>query len=115
MTHQLIKSLSIAKSSTNSTSLVTLYIPNSTKIIEVSKMITSEISKTVNIKSRQTRQGVQDALQAVSSQLKRFASIPNNGLAIFTGQTSDGLISVSVEPVRPIDRFMYHCDSKFCV
>jgi peptide subunit release factor 1 (eRF1) len=73
-------------------------------------MINSEISKTPNIKCRQTRQGVQDALQAVSTHVKRITTIPKNGLAIFAGNTTDGFESVALEPPRPVDRFflLYH-------
>ena len=111
----LIAHLKVQKSQTNTTSLVTLYVPASTKIIDLSKMINSEISKTSNIKLRQTRQGVQDALQAVSTTLKKLREIPTNGLAIFTGHTSENFESIAIEPPRPIDRFIYVCDNKFCL
>ena len=110
-----IEKLSLCKSVNNSTSLVTLYVPSSTKISDLNKMITSEISKCTNIKSRQTRQGVSDALHSVISQLKRYKCIPSNGIAIFTGDTTDGFESLSVEPERPINSSFYRCDNKFCV
>ena len=111
----LITHLKAQKSQTNTTSLVTLYVPSTTKINDLSKMINSEISKTSNIKLRQTRQGVQDALQAVSTNIKKLKEIPTNGLAIFTGHTSETFESISIEPPRPIDRFIYLCDNKFCL
>ncbi len=110
-----IQKLSQSKSLNNSTSLVTLYVPSTTKISDLNKMITSEISKCTNIKSRQTRKGVADALHSVISQLKRYKSIPSNGIAIFTGDTTEGFESVSIEPQRPINSSFYRCDNKFCV
>lgn len=103
------------KSLNNSTSLVTFYIPNTTKVSDLSKRVNSEISKAPNIQLRQTRQGVQDALQAVLTHVKRLKTVPHNGIAIFAGQTTEGFESVAVEPPRPIDRFFYRCDNQFYV
>ena len=103
------------KSLNNSTSLVTFYVPNTTKVSDFSKMVNSEISKASNIKDRQTRQGVQEALQAVSTHVKRMKTIPSNGVAIFTGSTTEGFESIAVEPPRPINQFFYRCENKFCV
>jgi peptide chain release factor subunit 1 len=111
----MLRTLSAAKSLNNSTSLITLYIPASTKISDLSKMIITEISEASNIKSRQTRQGVQDALQAVSTHIKRMKKLPTNGVVIMTGETTTGFESAMIEPKRPIDRFLYRCDNKFCV
>lgn len=115
MLRPLVNRLVTQKSLNNSTSLVTLYVPPTTKVPDLSKKINLEISKTPNIKSRQTRQGVQDALQAVSTHVKRMKTLPQNGIVIFTGPTTDGFTSVAVEPPRPIDSFFYRCDNKFCV
>lgn len=115
MLTQLVKHLQTCKSLNNSTSLITLYVPNTTKVTDLAKMVNLEISKTPNIKSRQTRQGVQDALQAVSTHVKRLKNIPGNGLAIFTGDTVCGFETTAVEPPRPVDRFFCRCDNKFYV
>lgn len=104
-----------SKSLNNSTSLITFYVPSSTKVSDLSKMVNSEMSKTHNIKSRQTRQQVSDALQAVSSQLKTMKTIPANGIAIFTGHTIEGFENTVIEPLGVIDRSFYRCDSKFWV
>jgi peptide subunit release factor 1 (eRF1) len=115
MLRPLANRLLTEKSVNNSTSLVTFYIPPNTKVSDLSKRINLEVSKTPNIKSRQTRQGVQDALQAVSTHVKRMKSLPSNGVAIFAGPTIEGFTSVCVEPPRPIDSFFYRCDNKFFV
>jgi len=110
-----INRLSARKSINNSTSLVSFYIPNTTRPCDFSKMVNSEISKTHNIKSRQTQQGFQDSLQAVSTHTNRINTIPKNGVAIFTGNTTEGFENVIIEPPRPLDRFLYSCDNKFCL
>jgi len=79
-------------------------------------MVNSEISKTTNIKSRQTRQDVQDALQSVLSNVKNNNNkFPTNGIALFSGHTTEGFITECVHPIKPIDRFFYRCDTKFYV
>lgn len=115
MLSSLVKRLQACKSVNNSTSLVTFYVPPTTKVCDFSKLVDLERSKAPNIKSRQTRQGVETALQAVSTQVKRFKTLPANGVAIFTGSTLTGFESVAVEPPRPIDRFFYRCDNQFYV
>lgn len=109
----LVRQLSGCRSVNNSTTLITMYVPGSTRHSDVTKMITAEISKAPNIKSRQTRQGIQDALQSVSSQLKRFGTFPANGVVILAGTTTEGQQSLTIEPPRPIDRFFYRCDTLF--
>ena len=111
----LVDRLVTRKSLNNSTTLVTFYVPPTTRLTDLNKMVNLEISKTPNIKSRQTRQGVQEALQAVSTQVKLLKTVPPNGIAIFTGPTTDGFESVVIEPNRPIDRFFYRCDNSFYV
>lgn len=111
----IINRLLTRKSVNNSTSLITLYVPCTTRVCDLSKMVNSEISKISNIKSRQTRRGVQDAFQIVSSHVKGIKEIPNNGVAIFAGNTTEGFESVVIEPPRPINSFFYRCDNKFCL
>lgn len=112
---KMLRTLTAARSLNNSTSLITMYIPGSTKLSDLSKMITTEIAEASNIKSRQTRQGVQDALQSVSTHVKSMKKLPSNGVVIMTGETTTGFENTIVEPKRPIDRFFYRCDNKFWV
>ena len=110
-----IKTLTTHRALFNSTSLVTMYIPGDTKVCDITKMVNSEISKTPNIKSRQTRQGVQDALQAILTNVKSVSHFPSKGVALFAGNTTEGFINTAIEPVHPIDQFFYRCDNKFCL
>lgn len=110
-----IQQLASYRSLNNSTSLITLYIPGSTRYSDVTKKISSEISVASNIKSRITRQSVQSAWQAVQSQFKTIKEIPTNGIIILVGDTKEKFINVVIEPPRPVDRFYYRCDNKFHV
>jgi peptide chain release factor subunit 1 len=110
-----VKKLLNLRSVNNSTSLITLYIPGKTKISDMNKFLTTEISQSNNIKARVTRQGVHDALQGVSSQLKLYTKFPDNGIVIFSGTTTDKKMSLTIEPPRPINRFFYCCDTKYYV
>ncbi|CAH6418207.1 Translation termination factor eRF1 [uncultured virus] len=109
----LIKRLVGRQSAVRSTTLITMYIPGSTKVPDVTRMITAEISQSKNIKSRQTRQGVQDSLQHISSQLTGINKFPTNGVVIVAGATNEGVVNTSFVPPRPIDRFFYRCGSEF--
>lgn len=115
MLKPLVNRLAPLTSVNNSTSLITFYVPSTHNLVELNKMVNLEMSKTSNIKSRQTRQGVQDALQAVSTHIKRLKTLPLNGIAIFTGPTMEGFESTVVEPPHSINRFFYRCDSSFYV
>jgi len=115
MLRRVIKQLSYLTSLNNSTSLVSLYIPKTTKVTDLSKMISSELSKASNVKCRLTRQGTEKALQSISTHLKSMTKFPDNGLIIFTGQTTDKYINQVIEPIRPVNRFLYRCESSFCL
>jgi peptide chain release factor subunit 1 len=108
-----IKTFATYRSLANSTSLVTMYIPCNTRVHDITKMINSEISKAPNIKSRQTRQDVQDALQSILTNIKGYNKFPPTGIALFAGNTTEGFINKVVEPTNPINRFFYRCDTKF--
>jgi len=65
------------------TSLISLYIkagPNN-----IGEKLSKEISSASNIKSKDTRLAVTVALKAIQQNLKGLHQIPENGLAIFSG------------------------------
>src|SRR3972149_7656349 len=111
MLRQLITDLAGQRSYTNTTSLVTMYVPGTEKVPDVMKMVSSEMSKSTNIKSRQTRQNVQDSLQAISSQLKIINKFPENGVAFFAGSTEEKFVNTVIDPPSPINNFFYRCDT----
>lgn len=103
------------RSISNTTSLVTIYIPGKTLLTDVTNMLNLEISKAQNIKSKQTRNGVKESLNSILIYLKGLSKLPTNGLALFSGETQTGFIRRFIEPKQPVNRFMYTCDTKFHV
>ncbi len=64
------------------------------------------------------RQSVQGAISSVQHRLKRYRQLPPNGLAVFCGDVSTEAggtkrILVDFEPLRPLSRSGYTCDSRF--
>ena len=87
MQKELIQYLSLAKSTTGGTSLVTMYIPGNSDLWLVSSTLSSELSTSQNIKSKHVKKGVQSALKAAQYQIKMWKSnkSPPNGLVLCSG------------------------------
>jgi peptide chain release factor subunit 1 len=110
-----LRFLESSRSVGNGTSLVTLYIPGRTKVGDMTSFVTTELSKAPNIKSRITRQNVLEALKSISYILKGYNRFPEEGLAIFSGTTLTDKVTEVILPKQPIMRFLYRCDTSFCV
>ncbi|MFA9515892.1 peptide chain release factor aRF-1 [Halopenitus sp. H-Gu1] len=102
------------------TQLVTIYIPEDKQIADVVAHVTQEHSEAANIKSKQTRTNVQDALTSIKDRLRYYDTFPpENGIVIFSGavDSSGGrteMVTKTLEsPPDPIESFRYHCDSNF--
>ena len=100
------------------TSMITLIINYKDQINQFSKMITEEIGKATNIKSRITRQHVTDALTSTNEKLRLYNRTPKNGLVIFCGlvqlpQGGEKMIKIDLEPFKPINTSLYRCDNIF--
>ncbi len=100
------------------TQLVTVMIPAGFNINQVSKQLEAEKSTAANIKSKQTRSAVTDALDMIIRALKEFKNTPENGLALFAGNTSkkEGGHEINIwkiVPPRPLKVRMYRCDKTF--
>ena len=101
------------------TQLVTIYVPPDTQISEVAQHATTEYSEASNIKSKQTRTNVQDALSSIKSRLQYYDRPPENGMVLFSGAIDTGggrtemVTKVLDDPPEPIQSFRYHCDSTF--
>ncbi len=100
------------------TELVTVYIPAGYNINEMKNLIANELGTATNIKSRATRKNVLGSLEKVAQKLKTYKETPQNGLAIFCGNTSekDGVSDISiwtVESEEPINQRLYRCDQRF--
>ncbi|WP_251329195.1 peptide chain release factor aRF-1 [Haloplanus pelagicus] len=102
------------------TQLVTIYIPPDKQISDVVAHVTQEHSEASNIKSKQTRTNVQDALTSIKDRLRYYDTYPpDNGIVIFSGAVDAGggqtdmVTKVLESPPDPIQSFRYHCDSDF--
>jgi peptide chain release factor subunit 1 len=102
------------------TQLVTIYIPPDKQISDVVAHVTQEHSEASNIKSKQTRTNVQDALTSIKDRLRYYDTFPpDNGIVIFSGAVDSGggqtemVTRVLENPPEPVQSFRYHCDSNF--
>jgi peptide chain release factor subunit 1 len=102
------------------TELVTVMIPAEYNIFNVVKQIDNEKGTASNIKSKNTRKAVLDALEMISRKLKLFNQTPKNGLALFAGNVSEteGQEDVrvwAIEPPKPLRTRLYRCDQVFVI
>lgn len=101
------------------TQLVSIYVPPDRQLSDVVTHVTQEHSEASNIKSKQTRTAVQDALTSIKDRLRYYDNPPENGMVLFSGAISTGggqtemVTRVLEEPPEPIESFIYHCDSEF--
>jgi len=102
------------------TQLVTIYVPEDRQISDVAEHVTQEHSEASNIKSKQTRTAVQDALTSIKDRLRYYDTYPpENGMVLFSGAVDSGggrtemITRVLESPPQPIESFRYHCDSDF--
>ncbi len=111
----------LAKKEGRGTQLISLYVPPDRRIYEVLSQLREELGTAENIKSRTTRQNVQDAIERVSQRLKLFKEPPSTGLVIFAGAIpQNGAGSEKMEiytliPPEPITVGFYRCDARFHV
>jgi peptide chain release factor subunit 1 len=108
----------VRKLSGRGTELISLYIPPSRQISDVSNYLKSEYSQSSNIKSSSTRKNVQAAISSILARLKNFKQPPANGLVFFVGHKSIGadqtsMVQYLLEPPDPVPTFIYKCDSAF--
>jgi peptide chain release factor subunit 1 len=101
------------------TQLVSLYITPDEQISDNVAHINEEYSEASNIKSKQTRTNVQDALKSIKDRLRYYDTPPENGMAVFSGAIDTGggqtemVTRVLENPPQPIQSSMYRCSSQF--
>jgi peptide chain release factor subunit 1 len=100
------------------TELISLYVPPSKQISDVTSYLKNEFSQSQNIKSKTTRKNVLSAIESIMSRLKQFKTPPENGIIFFVGHKSIGsdqtdMVAYVIEPPMPIITFLYRCDSLF--
>ncbi|HEX4921632.1 MAG TPA: peptide chain release factor aRF-1 [Candidatus Bathyarchaeia archaeon] len=111
----------LAKKEGRGTELISLYVPPDRKIHEVLGQLREELGTATNIKSRTTRQNVQDAIERTSQRLRLFKEPPPTGLVIFVGAIpqngpgSEKMETYTLIPPEPITVGFYRCDARFHV
>lgn len=103
------------------TELISVLIPADFNINNVVKQIDTEKGTAENIKSKNTRKAVLDALERISRQLKLIGQkLPPNGLALYAGNVSsvEGQEDIqlwAIEPPKPLKIRIYRCDQTFVI
>lgn len=100
------------------TELISIYVPPGMPVSDEIAKLRDEHSQSGNIKSKSTRQNVQSAIEKIIQYLKLYKSVPENGLAVFCGNTSStqaksNIELFAIEPPQPIKANIYRCDSQF--
>ncbi|PIN92199.1 peptide chain release factor 1 [Candidatus Pacearchaeota archaeon CG_4_10_14_0_2_um_filter_31_10] len=100
------------------TALVSIYLPAGQNISTIVRQVEAEKSTAMNIKSKNNRKNVLDALERISRQLKLYKFTPENGLVIFSGNISEDegnpdIELWAVEPPKPLNVKLYRCDQTF--
>jgi len=100
------------------TELISLYVPPSKQISDVTSYLKNEFSQSQNIKSKTTRKNVLSAIESILSRLRQFKQPPSNGVIFFVGHKSIGsdqteMVAYIIEPPLAITTFLYRCDSEF--
>ncbi len=100
------------------TELVSVYVPAGYALDSIINHLQQEQGTATNIKSKQTRTNVIDALERMIQHLKLLGRTPPNGLAAFSGNVAEreGQSDVqvwSLEPPVPLNLRLYRCDKEF--
>lgn len=101
------------------TELISLYIPPGRPISDVIASLREEHGTAANIKSKQTRKNVQDALESIMQRLKYFKKAPETGLIVFCGAIpragpgTEKIECYMIVPPEPVNFYLYRCNSKF--
>ena len=91
------------------TVLVSLYVMAGRQVYDVAARLRDEVAQAGNIKSRTTRQGVEEALTGALTLVNRQTVIPPNGLVVFSG----GGVAEAIEPPEPVPTNLYRCEPTF--
>lgn len=100
------------------TELITVYLPPGTDLAKTIQTLNDEQGTATNIKDKNTGKSVQSALERMIRTLKTLDKLPENGLAIFSGNISDrdNVQDFQVfceEPPEPVPLKLYRCEQKF--
>ena len=98
--------------------MISLIVPARGQIAKTSKLLTEELGTAACIKSHVNKLSVIDAIKSCKQKLSLYKQVPPNGLMIFCGKviTLEGkekMVNFDIEPFRPMNTGLYHCDNKF--
>ena len=116
---KLIKSLADARG--NGTSMISLVMPPTEDLGKINHMLVNEMGTASNIKSRVNRLSVLTAIKSTQERIKLYNNkMPKNGLVVFCGTilmegNKEKKVTIDFEPYKPLNTFLYMCDSKFHV
>jgi peptide chain release factor subunit 1 len=111
---QILKELDKRESLTQSTSLITLYMPPNTQMSEYANLLRNEAGTASNIKDKKTGKAVQDAIASILARLPNY-EIGKNGLVIFAGLTANkGKVEFfAIDPPEQVGIKTYRCEKFF--
>ncbi len=100
------------------TELVSVLVPVGANINLITRQLEAEKSTAANIKSKQVRNNVGDALAMIIREIKNMKQTPPNGLCIYCGNISrkEGESDIQIwlyEPPKPLNVKIYRCDQVF--
>lgn len=100
------------------TELVSVYVPAGYDLNKIIAHLSQEQGTASNIKSKQTRDNVINALERMIQHLKLDPKTPQNGLAAFAGNIAEregqqDYQVWSIEPPVPLNIRIYRCDKEF--
>jgi peptide chain release factor subunit 1 len=113
---KLIKQLKDMKGS--GTSVISQYIPPNTVVAQYVSRLQSEYGLAdANIKSASNKKSVLEAITSATNRLKEYHKSPDTGLVVLAGNVyingREKRMALAITPFKPINRSIYHCDSKF--
>ena len=100
------------------TELVSVYIPSGYEMTKIINHLFQEQGTASNIKDANTRKNVTDSLERMIQHLRLYKKTPENGLAVFSGNTAEregqqDINVFSIEPPEPLKFRIYRCDKTF--
>jgi peptide chain release factor subunit 1 len=100
------------------TELVSVYVPAEYDLNKIAAHISQEQGTATNIKSKQTRDNVINALERIIQHLKLYPKTPPHGLVLFAGNVAEregqqDYKVWSIEPPLPMKQRVYRCDKEF--
>ncbi len=100
------------------TELVTVYVPAGFNLDLIKSHLLEEKGTATNIKDRNNRKNVIDALEKIVNELKLIKTTPENGMVVFCGNISDkeGEPDIEIWEVEPPTKSnirLYRCDQTF--